>query len=68
VQVTLLHHGGWLRLRIQDDGRGPGPHARTSGHGLRNMRQRAAEAGGETTSAVVPGGGFAVEVRLPVAM
>lgn len=67
VQVTLLHHGGWLRLRVQDDGRGPGPHARSSGHGLRNMRQRAAEAGGETTSAAVPGGGFAVEVRLPVA-
>ncbi|WP_331717270.1 sensor histidine kinase [Yinghuangia sp. ASG 101] len=37
-----------------------------TGHGLVGMRERAAMVGGELTTGAAPGGGFVVNVRLPV--
>jgi signal transduction histidine kinase len=65
VEVTVTY-GSDLRLEIRDHGRVNG-HAPTSGsgHGIINMRERAALFGGEL-SAERDGRGFVVKARLPV--
>ncbi|HUN32933.1 MAG TPA: sensor histidine kinase [Trebonia sp.] len=73
VDVELQYGQDVLRLRIRDNGPGPGtsPPAGVSppavdGHGLLGMRERAATVGGSVRTGPAPGGGFLVEAVLPV--
>jgi signal transduction histidine kinase len=63
VDVYVLA-GSEIILRVEDDGRGPGP-ARSDGHGLNNLEARARARGG--TFALVPrrDGGSLAEWRIP---
>jgi signal transduction histidine kinase len=77
--VCLRYEPGALSIRVTDDGagddgaRGSGDDgagddgARGSGHGLTGMTERAAAVGGELSAGPLPGGGFEVVARLPVA-
>ncbi|RZI58117.1 MAG: hypothetical protein EOP37_17410 [Rubrivivax sp.] len=56
---------GEYRLRIEDDGVGPG-HVRVDASGLRNMRERAVLAGGEMEFGPAPRRGTRIDVRVPV--
>jgi len=75
VDVELRYSPEALRLRIRDNGPGPGG-ARAEGepgggdpggggHGLAGMRERAFSVGGSLYTGVAPGGGFLVEAVLP---
>jgi len=57
---------GAYRLRIEDDGVGPGD-VRADASGLRNMRERAVLAGGELSFGPAPRRGTRIEVRVPLA-
>jgi signal transduction histidine kinase len=65
VHVQLTLGGSRLHLSIRNDA-SPPAHQRRSGHGLRNMAQRAAAVGGTATSGWLPEGGFWVRVELPL--
>ncbi len=54
-----------LVVEVRDDGAGVDP-ARPAGVGLRSMRERAAELGGECAIAVPAAGGTLVRARLPL--
>ncbi|GGX07013.1 two-component sensor histidine kinase [Streptomyces malachitofuscus] len=54
-----------VTLTVTDDGRGPSGAA--GGHGLINIRERAAACGGSAETGRGPDGGFRVVVRLPAA-
>jgi signal transduction histidine kinase len=58
---------GWLRLTVEDDGRGFDPKimARHGHQGLTNMRERAAAIGGSLSWEHPEGGGTCVVVRSP---
>nr|WP_297526558.1 CHASE3 domain-containing protein [uncultured Roseateles sp.] len=56
---------GEYRLRIEDDGVGPG-HVRADASGLRNMRERAVLAGGMMVFGPAPQRGTRIDVRVPV--
>ena len=66
VDVELRYDEDTLRLRIRDNGPGPGDDRPPSGHGLLGMRERAATVGGTVHTGAAPGGGFLVEAVLPV--
>ncbi|MFJ6862615.1 sensor histidine kinase [Streptomyces termitum] len=64
--VRIDRSGGELTVLVRDDGRGPRP-ARTAGHGLVGIRERAAAHGGSAATGPGPDGrGFEVRVVLPV--
>jgi signal transduction histidine kinase len=52
-------------LRVRDNGRGFSPAAATQGFGLRSMRARVAQVGGEVRVDGVPGQGTRLTVRIP---
>ncbi|GAB3878574.1 hypothetical protein GCM10028824_40760 [Hymenobacter segetis] len=60
-----------LVLEVQDNAPSPAPTqdgtGRRSGHGLRNMATRAEAMGGAATAGSVTGGGFRVQVAVPLA-
>jgi len=64
VEVAVERVGDQLTVRVSNDG--PATAVPAAGHGLRGMRERAALYGGTLTAGPRPGGGFAVELRLPV--
>ncbi|GAB7039022.1 MULTISPECIES: sensor histidine kinase [Catenuloplanes] len=64
-RVTVAVSPGEVSLTVVDDGSG-GSASPTPGHGLRGMRERAAQHGGRLSAAAEPGGGFAVRARLPI--
>jgi signal transduction histidine kinase len=68
VDVRLSLAGGWLRVRIEDDGIGFPPAGRRvpSQLGLLGMRERAAALGGTLTAGNRPGGGAEIELMVPV--
>jgi signal transduction histidine kinase len=72
VRVTLSIGGDCVYLAVRDNGRGFDPTAddvhRIAGLGLTNMRERAAELGGELRIDAAPGRGTVVWVQLPLAV
>lgn len=71
VEVKLRVAGGWLVLRVADDGRGFDPSAFPNGrggmggHGLASMRRRAGSLGGTLEVESAPGRGTAVTLKVP---
>lgn len=61
IAMELLD--GATVVRVADDGRGPA--ALLEGNGLRGIRERLADLGGELRYGTRTGGGFALELRLP---
>jgi signal transduction histidine kinase len=67
VEVTLVRSAGELALSIQDNGVGFEPEAGSeSGFGLRTMRERIQQAGGEFSAESRPGQGTRVTARIPL--
>ena len=71
VTVGLHYTADQLELTVENDGLPPEPGApvpagRHSGHGLRNIRERAAALRGHATTGARPEGGFAVRVSVPL--
>jgi signal transduction histidine kinase len=64
VDVELRYEPDLLRIRVRDNGPGPGS-AGQDGHGLLGMRERAATVGGTLRAGEAPGGGFLVMAELP---
>lgn len=62
--VTIGERVGERFVSVRDDGAGFVVEEGTAGHGLRNMRERAASIGGALTLRSVPGSGTALEVVL----
>jgi signal transduction histidine kinase len=67
VKVSLDAVGPKLELTVRDDGSGFDTNQRASGMGIRNMRERAAEYGGEFEIDSMPGRGTTVRFSIPVA-
>ena len=77
VDVELRYANDALRLRVRDNGPGPGGSPQTpgngsyppadlaGGHGLLGMRERTLAVGGTLWTGPAPGGGFLVEAVLP---
>ena len=66
VRVSFAHVGEMLELEIADDGRGFERAAATSGHGQRNIRERAVAVGGSAAIESMSSGGVRVRVRMPL--
>jgi signal transduction histidine kinase len=64
VEVAVARDGGYLVVRVLDDGRGMAPEA-GGGYGLLGMRERAALVGGAVDIRTARSGGTVVEARLP---
>jgi signal transduction histidine kinase len=67
IDVELRYAPDVLRLRVRDNGPGPGAAQNSGGHGLLGMRERAFSVGGSLYTGAAPGGGFLVEGVLPAA-
>lgn len=65
VAVTLRREGSDWILRVRDDGAGFDPACAPAGHGLVNLRARAAELGGHAAFVSAPGQGCEVVVTWP---
>jgi signal transduction histidine kinase len=64
--VRIRYGRDQLELDVADDGLGGGSAPTSGGHGLAGMRERVALYGGRLDAGSVPGGGFAVNVLLPI--
>ena len=65
VDVEVTYRDGVVQLRVRDYGAGPAEEL-IAGHGIVGMRDRAAIAGGTFSCGGAEGGGFTVDVELPV--
>ena len=63
--VVTVDVGEHVVLRVADDGAGISDELETTGHGIRNMRDRAAQLGGHATVTRRPEGGTLVEWSVP---
>jgi signal transduction histidine kinase len=74
ARVRLAYQIDRLRIDVTNDGGPSGAAAATArnasdpGHGLIGMRERVQVYGGRMQTGVMPGGGFQVEVTLPIAV
>jgi signal transduction histidine kinase len=66
ASVTVVPEGDSLRFAIEDNGRGFDPGDARAGHGLANIRDRAARLGGGASFESTPGGGTLVSIRIPI--
>lgn len=66
VSVTLSYMADVVALDVQDDGAGIAPEPTRGGVGMRSMRERAAELGGEFAVESTPGEGVTIAVTLPL--
>ena len=69
LSLTITRHQ--LRAEIRDDGRGFAANGgdsapTTNGHGLENMRRRAAQVGGQVSIDSAPGCGVAIKLMIPL--
>ena len=64
ARVVVRYRRDEVELDISDDGRGDGA-APSGGHGIVGMRERVSVYGGRIETGSRPGGGYAVNVRLP---
>jgi len=64
--VRLERNGAEATLTIEDDGAGFQPGRDAGGSGLRNMRERAAELGGNLELTSRPGKGTRIQIAFPV--
>jgi signal transduction histidine kinase len=69
VRVELDFGADAVRVRVRDEGRPTGADAASgpAGRGILGMRERCQLLGGELDAGPLPGGGFAVSARLPLA-
>jgi signal transduction histidine kinase len=67
VDVEVAYGNDALQLRVRDYGPGPADGELAAGHGLVGMRDRASIAGGTFSCGSAEGGGFVVDVTLPIA-
>lgn len=65
VTIGITELGGEVLLSISDDGNGFATQQVPAGNGLRNMRQRAEEAGGSFAVLSKPGFGTTIKIMLP---
>lgn len=66
VDLELVVRDGALQLRLTDDGRGCASRENAGcGLGLAGMRERVERLGGVLSAAVLPAGGFELNIRLP---
>ena len=63
--VEISYDDATVNLRVRDHGPGPAEELLT-GHGIVGMRDRATLAGGTFSCGAAEGGGFVVDVALPV--
>ncbi len=66
VSVCIRHSPGAVEIEVLDNGRPGAAAAGADGHGLLGMRERVALYGGQLTVGPRPGGGYAVQARLPL--
>ncbi len=66
ASVTIDRNGATVRVSVRDDGAGPRGRAPGTAHGIVGMRERVAAYGGTLRTGARPGGGFEVEVSIPV--
>jgi signal transduction histidine kinase len=65
VDVRLRYGDNELEVEVRDDGRATGNGAGT-GSGLIGMRERLAAVGGTLSTGAAPGGGYAVNAKIPL--
>jgi signal transduction histidine kinase len=68
ARVALRDGGGVLNITVEDNGRGFDPEGARMGHGLNNIRERAARLGGEAAITSSDGAGTKVALSIPVAV
>jgi signal transduction histidine kinase len=67
AEIILLYADDVLTVRVDDRGIGGIVPKDSNGRGIEGMRERAQALGGALTAGPLPGGGFRVEARLPLA-
>ena len=65
AEVRLLSGPEWITIEVNDDGVGTNEGAKSGGHGLAGMRERAEGLGGRFEAGARAGGGFSVRACLP---
>jgi signal transduction histidine kinase len=66
ASVHIRYEPDAIQLEVVDDGRGPAQDQTQGGQGIIGMRERAALVGGALRVGRAPGGGFAVDARIPL--
>jgi signal transduction histidine kinase len=67
AEIEFERRGGWLVLRLRDDGRGFDPGGRGEGNGLASMRARAVSVGGALEIDSAAGMGTTLTLKVPAA-
>src|SRR5262249_23153973 len=65
ADIELSVAGRWLVLTLTDNGRGFDPLSVREGHGIANMKRRAASLGGDLQIISTPGNGTIVSLKIP---
>lgn len=67
LEVRMMEVDQFIFLKVIDDGKGFNMHDQKAGsYGLTNMRERAAEIGGNVKIVTFPGQGTSIEVKIPL--
>ncbi|MDQ6772948.1 MAG: sensor histidine kinase [Candidatus Dormibacteraeota bacterium] len=66
VRIGLRRESGRALLEVSDDGRGPGPAGVAPGNGLRGLGERVRARSGTLAVGPSSGGGFTLEVAVPL--
>ncbi|WP_412068825.1 PAS domain S-box protein [Rubrivirga sp. IMCC43871] len=63
--LRVAVEAGWLRIEVEDDGRGFETETTDHGYGLASIRERLAVAGGRLEVASAPGAGTCIRLAIP---